>query len=289
MIFLNSFHIPSKKEDENFFTHSARSRMTVYRTVYPFVLFRDRQMPEEFRFDDITVFCGDNGSGKSTILNVISEKLGLSRDTLYNRTDFFEDYLGLCEYKLSRKLSADSKIITSDDVFNRVLNIRRINYGIDDRRKVLIDRYIEDNEEGVDKILHSLDDYDRWKEIHDARHRQNTSQYLRSRLTRNMEERSNGESALSFFVDSIIDGGLYLLDEPENSLSPQHQLDLKYFLEDCVKRHDCQFVISTHSPFLLSLQNALIYDLDSAPVSVKEWDELDCVRVYRDFFAGTTE
>ena len=77
---------------------------------------------------------------------------------------------------------------------------------------------------------------------------------------------------------------LYLLDEPENSLSPKNQIMLKYFIEDCVRNHDCQFIISTHSPFILSLRWAKIYDIDSSPVIQKRWTELEGVRVYSDFF-----
>jgi predicted ATPase len=86
------------------------------------------------------------------------------------------------------------------------------------------------------------------------------------------------------FVDSIADDALYLLDEPENSLSPSNQIELKYFIEDCVRNHGCQFIISTHSPFLLSLNGAKIYDIDSEPVETKKWTELECVRVYQQFF-----
>ena len=88
-----------------------------------------------------------------------------------------------------------------------------------------------------------------------------------------MQERSNGESALGYFVDSVKDDTLYLLDEPENSLSAENQLNLKYFIEDCVKNHGCQFIISTHSPFLLSIKKALIYDIDTTPVEKKDWTE----------------
>ena len=56
------------------------------------------------------------------------------------------------------------------------------------------------------------------------------SQFLKSRVMRNVQERSNGESALAYFVELIKDGALYLLDEPENSLSPQNQLQLKYVI-----------------------------------------------------------
>ena len=43
-------------------------------------------------FESVTILYGGNGSGKTTVLNVIAEKLGLERDTLYNRSNFFEDY-----------------------------------------------------------------------------------------------------------------------------------------------------------------------------------------------------
>lgn len=294
MIFCKSFHMLSRDEDENFFNpmhpcFKKKNHMTCYTTKYPFVMFRERGLPD-FEFRDITVFCGNNGSGKSTILNVISEKLKLKRDTPYNRSDFFDDYVELCSYSLVDDLSSDSRIITSDDVFNKVLDIRRLNDGIDDRRNVLVQEYIKDHDDGVDTSFHGFDDYDRWKKVHDARSKNKSqSQYLRSRLIRNVQERSNGESALSFFVDAIADGALYLLDEPENSLSPSNQLELKYFIEDSVRNHGCQFIISTHSPFLLSLRGAKIYDIDSVPVRIRRWTELDCVRVYHDFFADCSD
>ena len=99
-----------------------------------------------------------------------------------------------------------------------------------------------------------------------------------------MQERSNGESALAYFVDAIRDDALYLLDEPENSLSANNQLQLKYFIEDCVRHHGCQFIISTHSPFLLSIEHATIYDIDATPPTQKRWTELASVRTYFDFF-----
>ena len=62
------------------------------------------------------------------------------------------------------------------------------------------------------------------------------------------------------------------------------QLKLKGFLEDSVRFFGCQLVISTHSPFLLSMPGAKIYDLDQVPPCAQPWTELENVRVYRDFF-----
>ena len=242
-------------------------------------------MPEAFEFSDITIFYGNNGSGKSTILNVIAERLKLKRDTLCNRSDFFDDYAELCKYTLQERISPDSRVITSDDVFERVLDIRKINSGIDTKRVSIINEWVELRSGDTDTQLHGIDDYDRWKKVRDARNKSiSQSQYIRSRLMRNVTERSNGESALSLFVAAIHDNALYILDEPENSLSPMNQLEQKYFLEDCVRHHGCQFIISTHSPFLLSLKGARIYDIDSSPVKISVWTELESVKVYRDFF-----
>ena len=89
----------SRSAEENYFINSSRARMTCYNTSYPFGLFRDRDLPE-FCFNDITIFCGNNGSGKSSILNVIAEKLMLERSAPFNRTDFFEDYVAMCKFQI---------------------------------------------------------------------------------------------------------------------------------------------------------------------------------------------
>lgn len=48
--------------------------------------------------------------------------------------------------------------------------------------------------------------------------------------------------------------------------------------------YDCQFIISTHSPFILSIPFARIYDMDSVPVTTSKWTDLPNVRIYHDFF-----
>lgn len=292
MVYLQSFQMPTKSDEENYFATPGnfKAKRTCYTTKYPFDLFRYRELPE-FYFTDITIFCGNNGSGKSSILNVIAEKLELERNAPFNRSDFFEDYVELCDYQLDRAIPKESKIITSDGVFERVLDIRRINDGIDSKRSDLIDEYIAENSPNAKpNLLQGMDDYDRWKRVSDMRNRNRSqSRFLKENLMRNIQERSNGESALSYFVDSIQENALYLLDEPENSLSPQNQLQLKYFIEDSVRNFGCQFVISTHSPFLLSLRGAHIYNIDETPPAECKWTELDCVKVYHDFFAEQSD
>ena len=287
MIYLQSFQMPTRDDEENYFANplNLKAKRTCYTTKYPFDLFRYRELPE-FYFTDITIFCGNNGSGKSSILNVIAEKLELERNAPFNRSDFFEDYVELCDYQLDRAIPKESKIITSDGVFERVLDIRRINDGIDSKRSDLIDEYIAENSPNArPNLLQGMDDYDRWKRVSDMRNRNRSqSRFLKENLMRNIQERSNGESALSYFVDSIQENCLYLLDEPENSLSAKLQRELAVFLEEAVRFYGCQLVISTHSPFLLSLRGAKIYDLDGDPACVKHWSELENIRAYYDLF-----
>lgn len=131
--------------------------------------------------------------------------------------------------------------------------------------------------------MKSLEDYEQLKKVTDAR-RKTQSRYVRQELMDNVIEQSNGESAFRYFTEKIEENGLYLLDEPENSLSPKRQLELMKFIEDSARFFGCQFIISTHSPFLLSLKEAKIYDLDSEPVEVKKWTQLENVRTFYDFF-----
>ena len=284
MIYLQSFTLPTDEEESGFLAFNNKARMTCYNSYYPFGIFKYRAFPE-LHFNDVTIFYGNNGTGKSTLINLIADKLKLKRTTPYNRTDFFEDYLEMCDYTAARAIPHNSEIITSDGVFERVLEIRRLNDGIDDRRERLVEEYISERSNEEPNLLRGIDDYERWKRVSDMRNRNTTtSRFLRKSLVRNLTERSNGESALAYFVDSIKENTLYLLDEPENSLSAENQLNLKYFIEDCIKEHGCQFVISTHSPFLLSIRHATVYDIDATPPAERRWSELSSVRIYYDFF-----
>ena len=131
--------------------------------------------------------------------------------------------------------------------------------------------------------LQSLEDYHQLKKVNQSRSK-TQSKYVRANLMGNVKGNSNGESAFAYFTESIKNSGLYLLDEPENSLSAQKQIELVAYLEECVQYEQCQFVISTHSPFLLAMRGAKIYDLDETPVDVKKWTELESVRTYQQFF-----
>lgn len=106
---------------------------------------------------------------------------------------------------------------------------------------------------------------------------------LRENLMDNVRERSNGENAFAYFVDKIKENALYLLDEPENSLSAARQLELVKFWR--IRRAFLAPVHPVHPSRFFSDENAKIYDLDENPVDVKPWTELGNVRLFYEFFS----
>lgn len=280
MVYLTHFSFPSLEEE---YTFHFQLKRTCYDTLYPFGILSKRHL-ECLDFDPVTILYGGNGSGKTTALNVMAEKLGLPRDTPYNRSNFFEDYTDRCDFRLAgstANLPAASRVITSDDIFDFMLNIRTLNQGIDRKREELFDEYLEAKYSHFQ--MRSLADYEELKKVNLSRSK-TQSKFVREMLMDNVREHSNGESAFLYFQEKMQEAGLYLLDEPENSLSPVRQQELAQFLENSARFFDCQLIIATHSPFLLAIHGAKIYDLDEDPVDVKKWTQLSNVRAYYDFF-----
>lgn len=254
-------------------------KRTCYTSVYPYKIFPLKGM-YDIALSPITIFYGGNGSGKTTLLNIIAEKANVIRHSAFNGSAFFSQYVNGC--KLSGKaIPPNSQILTSDDVFDYVLNIRYLNDGIDVRRTELFDEYLD--RKYASHQFTGLAQYDDWKESYDAKSK-SQSQFVRDRLMRNVDMFSNGESAMKYFTDRITENALYLLDEPENSLSIELQQDLCDYISASASHYGCQFIIATHSPVLLSMPNATIYDLDTYPVETKKWTELENVRRYFEFF-----
>lgn len=282
MLYLSRFTFPDPEVESDFLFSVKR---TCYDTYYPYGVLSQRGL-FELEFEPVTLLYGGNGSGKTTALNVIAEKLGLKRDALYNRSSFFERYLRDCRAELRAPAAGTSRVVTSDDVFDFMLDVRAVNLGIDRRREALFEDYLDDRRR--DFRLRSLEDYEELKRVNLARSK-TQSRYVRALSKENVREQSNGESAFYFFTQRIDENALYLLDEPENSLSPDRQLELAQYIENAARFFGCQFIIATHSPFLLAMRGAKVYDLDGAPAAPCRWTRLPAVRVWYDFFREHAE
>lgn len=289
MQYLDFFKLASAADEDNFILDSAKLDMTCYNltNAYPFKLFPFRGL-SRLTFAPLTLIYGSNGSGKSTLLNIIAEKLHLVRSAPFNRTPFFEDYLDLCEAGLSfgRKLPSGSRIITSDDVFDFMLDMRALNEGVSGRREELFREYASYNDPTAPRFqLRSLEDYEELHRRNRARSKSVTrSSFAARELSEEVPGQSNGENGFAYFTQAIRENALYLLDEPENSLSARRQAELADFVGQAARFYGCQFIISTHSPFFLSMPGVKIYDLDACPVAVRKWQELDNVRAYFELF-----
>ena len=94
---------------------------------------------------------------------------------------------------------------------------------------------------------------------------------------------SHGQSLMSYFRSRYQIKGIYLLDEPETALSPRSQLELLEILGTNSQAGHAQFVIATHSPILLACASAKIYSFDHVPVCPVAYEETEHYQIYKDF------
>lgn len=175
MIYLDAFSVP--RNDLKALEDDRESRRTCYGSRYPFGVFLNHELPR-FTFEPVTVLCGGNGSGKTTLLNLMGECLDLQRSAPFNRSSFYSRYLKLCQAEttaaFTRPVRAVSRVITSDDVFDSLLDLRSLNDRLDEKRRELLSEYKE--KRYAHMRLRSLDELDRrpvescpWTEVPNVR------------------------------------------------------------------------------------------------------------------------
>ncbi len=292
MIYLESFTLPIDKE-EAMIEKRMEENGGIYGyvdNIYPCRIFGLKEL-REINFAPVTILYGGNGSGKSTLLNLIAAKCGLKRIAPFNSGELFERYVSACRAKFGRDDDGDplripngSRIITSDDIFDYMLTVRTNNAEIAEEKE----RGKKEHHRlkyGDTVKMRGMEDYEALRMQVLARQKSMTRrQFIRRTAGEEVRLNSNGETAIRYFEQKLDFDTLYCLDEPENSMAPKMQLALKEYLEEMARQGGCQFIIATHSPFLLSMEGARIYDLDQDPVSIRSWWELENVRMYYDFF-----
>ena len=100
---------------------------------------------------------------------------------------------------------------------------------------------------------------------------------------RSLMTQSHGQSLMAYFRSRYAIKGIYLADEPETALSPRTQLELLRVLREMGAAGHAQFVIATHSPILLACPGATIYSFDHVPVRQVAYEDTDHYRVYKAF------
>ncbi|MBL5766863.1 AAA family ATPase [Bacillus sporothermodurans] len=239
---------------------------------YPYNMFKNIS-EEVFVFNNITVLYGNNGSGKSTLLNIIANKLDITGAEEFTNRDYPLDYMLNCSYSLgenqgdgeSSQLPPNSLYIKSEDILYEIKKIQQ--------EAVLKEGYLYQHA----KLGYTKEHLEKLKE--------SSQMYKQIEIMKFANEKySNGETSMQIFDEYLVPNGLYLLDEPETSLSPTNQIQLAEEINKLVRFFNCQFIIATHSPFMLGTLDAKIYNLDAPFLRTSRWSELENVRFFYDFF-----
>jgi len=197
--------------------------------------------------NNVTFFVGENGSGKSTILEGIAELCGFglrggNRNHNMGAVHRFEGYESALAPHL--KLSWSPRRI-SEGFFMRAESFFNFASYIDELA-------VED------------------------------SDIFNAYGGRSLHEQSHGESFLSLFNNKF-ESGIYILDEPEAALSPARILAFMSVINQLEKSGRAQFIIATHSPILICYPGATIYQFNDEGVHETSYKETEHFSLTKSF------
>lgn len=226
----------------------------------------------EIIFDTpVTILIGENGSGKSTFLELINEVIGLYKikDKKTLRPELMSPISGARSYvNIKYTLSKPKGFFFSAEDFTSYIH---------DLMKEKADAYQE---------LKTIDqDYAHKSALSKSLARMphmRTIGEINHLYQRDLLRSSHGEAYLDFFKSRIREKELYLLDEPETPLSIQNQLTLLSMIDDGVRRNN-QFIITTHSPILMAIPYATIYEVSENGFQKIVYDQIESVILLKQF------
>lgn len=216
----------------------------------------------------VTVFVGDNGCGKSTLLESIAYLINIpliggfiNSIAGFEAAKLLKPYL---EIEWARKTDKGFFFRAEDfsDFINAVEKEKgKIANDLRELKGQVDDSVIERMSESMNYRLHET----------------------RKMYGSDMQAFSHGEAYLKILQTRILDKGIYLLDEPEAALSPLKQLSLIAFILEAIKNDYIQFIIATHSPILMGIPNATIYEIQEDGMQQVNFKETDHYRITKTF------
>lgn len=218
-------------------------------SVYPFSLCAVRSLNELKFHPNVTFIVGENGTGKSTILEAIAVAYGFNPEGGTRNFNFStkSTHSQLYQYiKLVKgiKRPRDGFFLRAESLYNVASNIDELDAGFD----------------GVPKISSSYGGM-------------------------SLHDQSHGESFLSIFMNRFRGNGMYILDEPEAALSPSRQMAMISRMHELVGK-ESQFIIATHSPILMAYPDSLIYEIKDE-FKIVEYKDTEHFQVTQTFLNNT--
>jgi len=239
--------------------------------LFPFTLEIVKSL-RELQFDSpVTFLVGENGSGKSTVLESIAcavESITVGSESV--RTDKslaplrkLAQYFRLAWNKRTRK----GFFLRAEDFFGYAKSMRQTKEEFQQELENIKEEY-----KGRSKYAAALASMPFAGQLAD----------MQRRYGDGLDTYSHGESFLTLFQSRFVPDGLYLLDEPEAALSPMRQLTFLAALKQMVQENS-QFIIATHSPIILAFPDAQIFFFNEGKIREVKYNQLEHVQLTKDF------
>lgn len=221
----------------------------------------------------INFIIGENGTGKSTLLETIACRLQLPHmdGSGYSKKSFsaareLVSYLDL-QWNIDRPVGFFFRAEDFGDFLN---SVERTGNTLGKQMSELYgnvpDHIIESMKNSANYQLH----------------------HVRRNFGQELDSFSHGEAYLHIMHQKINRPGVYLLDEPEAALSPSKQLSFMYFLNEHLNQHNSQFIIATHSPMLMAYPNASIYEVTDDSMLKTPLENTDHYSITKSFLNNPT-
>lgn len=237
-----------KSIDARHFVHSISLRRDKVPSFdeYPYSLPVVRNLTSLSLHPNVTFLVGENGTGKSTLLEAVAVALGFnaeggSRNFGFSTRASHSPLHGVLAIAKGLKRPRDGFFLRAESFFNVATEIEKLDAEPSGAR-------------------HIIDSYG----------------------GRSLHEQSHGESFFTLLLERFGGNGLYLLDEPEAALSPARQLALLARLHQLV-RLNSQFIIATHSPIVMAYPDATIYLLANQAITRVSYKDTEHYAVTREF------
>lgn len=250
---------------------SIRLRAGAKSNDFPFSVPVIQQLGELCFESPVTVFIGENGTGKSTLLEGIAAAIhaitiggnNIDQDETLDHARTLAASMVLSWTVKTRR----GFFLRAEDFFNFSKELARTRKQMEAEIERVKVEYADSS-----PLAQGLAKAPFVSSLHE----------MESRYGKDLDARSHGESFLQLFKARFVPNGLYVLDEPEAPLSPVRQLALVAMMKDMAGQ-GCQFLVATHSPILMAYPGATILSLDDVPMKKVAFDDIEHVKFMRMF------